>query len=375
MTAEAADIPSAWQASGLPDPCPPAAIANAADGCAAALAALAGQTLPMRGAALLGQRRALGGPDSSRCQLLATGQGQLLLNLARADDYALLPAWLEADIDDCDTRALQARLLERSARHWCARGRELGLALAVVRAPWQCTTRAIVASRHAPAAARPKRPPRLLDLSTLWAGPLAAQCLRQAAGAEVIKLDSHSRPDGARLGAPAFYAALNDGKQELQLDDLRNASGLKHLRAAIADADIVIESARPRGLQQLGIIAQDCIAEHSGLTWVSITGYGRSADTAQHIAYGDDAGVAAGLGWLQCRAWGGSAVVGDAIADPLTGLHAAVAALAGYQAGGGQLWQLQLSGVVRQVIGFGAPASHRAWRARAQGWRQVIQKG
>jgi len=375
ISAPAADLPSAWRATGLPDPLPPAALANAADGCAAALAALAGRALPLRGAEMLGQRRRLGGPSSSRCQQFATAQGQLVLNLARDDDYALLSAWLEADIDGSDVQALQARLQERSARAWCARGRELGLALAAVQAPWQCTTPAIVADRHAAAAARPERPPKVLDLSTLWAGPLAAQCLRQAAGSEVIKLDSRARPDGARLGAPAFHAALNDGKRELSLDDLRSPDDLKQLRAAIAWADIVIESARPRGLRQLGIVAEDCIAQRPGLTWVSITGHGRGADHAQHIAYGDDAAVAAGLGWLQCRSWGGAAVVGDAIADPLTGLHAAVVALAGSQRGGGQSWRWQFSGVVRQVLGFGAPASHRAWRARAADWRRVVQKG
>ena len=44
-------------------------------------------------------------------------------------------------------------------------------------------------------------PPRIVDLSALWAGPLCAHLL-QLAGASVVKLESTRRPDGARFGAP-----------------------------------------------------------------------------------------------------------------------------------------------------------------------------
>ena len=59
--------------------------------------------------------------------------------------------------------------------------------------------------------------PRVVDLSALWAGPLAASLL-QRNGAEVIKVEDTRRPDGARRGDAAFYDLLNAGKRSVALD-------------------------------------------------------------------------------------------------------------------------------------------------------------
>src|SRR3546814_2759005 len=83
---------------------------------------------------------------------------------------------------------------------------------------------------------------------------------------------------------------------------------------------------RPRALRQMGIDAETLLHEQPQLTWLALNGYGRGEPQEQWIAYGDDAGVAGGLTELQRRASGEAVFIGDAIADPLTGLHAAVAA-------------------------------------------------
>jgi len=196
----------------------------------------------------------------------------------------------------------------------------------------------------------------VLDLSTLWAGPLCAQLLA-AGGARVLKVESLSRPDGARRGPAAFYDLLNAGKESVALD-LASATGRRQLLALLGHADIVVESARPRALQQMGIQAADMVAAHPGLTWLSVTGYGRREPLCDWIAYGDDAGVAAGLSWLMGGDRGDPVFCGDAIADPLTGLHAALLAQAAWQAGGGQLLDIALCDVVAYCIGTGrvAPA-------------------
>src|SRR5581483_6493598 len=98
--------------------------------------------------------------------------------------------------------------------------------------------------------------------------------------------------------------------------------GREQLRRLIAQADVVIEASRPRALRQLGIDAEEAVA--SGTVWVSITAYGRAPGDDLLIGFGDD--VAAGAG-LVARDDRGPLFAGDALADPLTGVQAASAAV------------------------------------------------
>ena len=91
-----------------------------------------------------------------------------------------------------------------------------------------------------------------------------------------------------------------------------------------------------------------------GLTWIAISGYGRQEPQANWIAYGDDAGVAGGLSAEIHKATGDWMFCGDAIADPLTGMHAALAAQASWKSGGGQLLSLSLAGTVQHCVAAGS---------------------
>lgn len=369
------------RADGPPQLCP-VPLAGCADGVLAALASLApvGAFAGLRGSRLLTERAALAGysrqgaisPGGS-CRLLAATDGWLALNLAREDDWQLLPAWLEAEVAR-DWSVLAALIRTRPVAALVARGRLLGLALAPQAAPANLTRAWFRVCHQAPRALRPAPPasraPLVVDLSALWAGPLCAHLLHLA-GAEVIKLESLQRPDGARQGPAAFFDLLNAGKRSVALD-FTSAQGHTQLRALLAQADIVIESSRPRALRQLGICAETLLDENPQLTWLSISGYGRGEPQENQIAYGDDAGVAAGLSQLLWDASGEPLFCGDAIADPLTGLHAALAAWAGFQQGGGQLLSLGLCEVVGHCIAFDPPATAAAARQRAEDWAQLV---
>lgn len=163
--------------------------------------------------------------------------------------------------------------------------------------------------------------PLVVDLTSLWAGPLCAHLL-SAAGAEVIKVESRRRPDGGRRGPTGFYALLHGGHRSVALDfDSPGTPDI--LRELMTSADVVLEASRPRAMRQLGIYAEDIV--DSGTIWTSITAYGRTGAHADRVGFGDDVAAAAGLvipdgeDLLPC---------GDAIADPMTGVVAAVATLA-----------------------------------------------
>jgi hypothetical protein len=360
----------------------PVPLTACADGALAALAAL-GQGLravPGSGAALMGVRARFAGlarqgavSPGGTCRLLACRYGHIAINLARPDDWAMVPAWLESD-DVPNWVTVAARVSDQPAAQLLERARLLGLAAAVSAAP---TPRSWLELNllGAPKAPRPRCAsgdrPLVVDLSSLWAGPLCGQLLREL-GAHVIKVESSARPDGARRGPAAFFDLLNAGKASVQLD-LASPTGRDRLRQLIERADIVIEASRPRALRQMGIHAEDWLAGRGGRSWLSITGHGRRGDAADWVAFGDDAGVGAGLSELMHRATGERLICGDAIGDPLTGLHAALAAWASWRAGGGHLLALSLDAVLRHCVSFGAPRSDDALHERHARWTRVAR--
>jgi crotonobetainyl-CoA:carnitine CoA-transferase CaiB-like acyl-CoA transferase len=191
------------------------------------------------------------------------------------------------------------------------------------------------------------------DLSSMWAGPLCARLLGLA-GAEVIKVESPARPDGARFGNGEFFDWLHAGHRSVSAD-FGTRAGRTVLAALLEAADVVIEASRPRALAALGL-APDMVPHRPGQVWLSITGYGRTAPG--RVAFGDDAAVAGGLvGWTAGSTAGSAAgstgvesspepvFCADAIADPLAGACGALAVALSRSAGGGELIDLSMRDV------------------------------
>ncbi len=339
----------------------PAAVAVAARRAAArfcALAQRAGATLSLDGPALLGERAAIAGlarrgrvAVGGGARILRSADGWVAVSLARPDDFAAIPAWLETAQPEpaAAWERVTACALLSSTRTLVDRARLVGLAVADAAAPARGARPWLqIAARGDTAERRPTDRPLVVDLSSLWAGPLCAQLLQET-GARVLKVESATRPDGARFGPAAFFDLLNAGKQSVALDFATHA-GRAALGRLLAAADVVIESARPRALRQLGIDAESLVAARPGRTWISLTGYGRTEPEAAWIAFGDDAAAAAGLAAVAGRGEDGPLFCADAIADPLAGLHAATAALASWQAGGGALLGVSLCDVAAHAL-------------------------
>jgi crotonobetainyl-CoA:carnitine CoA-transferase CaiB-like acyl-CoA transferase len=191
----------------------------------------------------------------------------------------------------------------------------------------------------------------VVDLSALWAGPLCGDLLA-ATGATVIKVESPTRPDGARRGPAAFFDVLNGQKRSVSLDFGRDED-VETLHALIRRADVVIEASRPRALEQLGVRADEVVRGGGPQIWIAITGYGR-ADARARVAFGDDAAAAGGL-----VVWhdGAALFCADAIADPVTGLTAANACLDALASGGRWLLDVSMAGVCAELAGPTLPAS------------------
>jgi len=269
-------------------------------------------------------------------RLLRAADDWLAVSITRSDDEDLVPAWIGCN---CDWRAIEAGVSTHEATEVVDRGRLLGLPIArlgerTATTPWT--------AERLGAAAPFERSPIVVDLSSLWAGPLCTRILADR-GARVVKVESRTRPDGARRGSAEFFGRMHHGKELVSIDFARD-----ELLRLLSSANVVVEGSRPRALEQLGIDARRLVTTGPRV-WLSITGHGRTEPERNWVGFGDDSAVAGGLVAYDDN--GEPCFLGDAIADPLAGLAAARAITEALETGGRWLIDCNLSGVASYVSG------------------------
>lgn len=326
---------------------PPSGLLERLDELAAPFAGLDAPALLGERAALMGLWRRGSTSCGGSCHLLPSAAGWVAVSLPREEDRDLVPAWLELAsppaTEPAVWTAVRRAFAEREEFALLERASLLGLPVARL---GEASAPGVLAERlgDAPALAGPEDL-LVVDLSSLWAGPLCGDLLARA-GARVIKVESTSRPDGARRGPASFFDLLNGAKRSVALD-FNDAGHRALLVRLVHSADVVIEASRPRALEQLGIVAADMVASGPRL-WISITAYGRQGPSGTRVGFGDDAAAAGRL-----VAWSdeGPVFCGDAIADPLTGLTAASHALQALRDGGRWLLDIAMAGVAASFAG------------------------
>lgn len=173
----------------------------------------------------------------------------------------------------------------------------------------------------------------VLDLTAMWAGPLATWLL-QDLGCRVVKVEPSFRPDGFRAldgrgihpegrqcdpGADsAMWNALNYGKQVVDLD-LRQATQFDAFLALAAESDVVIDTFSPRVMANFGLDVTP-----GGATRVAMPAFGGGPER-DWVAYGSGVHAASGLGDLGDGRYAPPAV---SYPDPVGGFLATLAALA-----------------------------------------------
>lgn len=310
---------------------------------------------------LLGERAAITGlrrrgPASvgGALRVLPTTDAWVAVNLPRPEDIDLLPALTRGAVDGSEYwRALEVWLSRQRSDDVQADARVLGLPLTVVPGPagpadeqhlhrWGGSEPGIFQAVPGASQVDVDGRPVVVLLASLWAGPLAAHLLGLA-GCRVLCVESAARPDGTRRGPVPFHDLLHHGQDMVALE-LRDARGRDQLRHLAERADLVLDGSRPRAMRGLGVNVDDVVRR--GTTWLSITGFGRTGPWAGQPAFGDDAACAGGL---VARDAHGPLPAGDAIADPLTGVHAAALALAALHSGRSWLLDVALRDVAHVV--------------------------
>ncbi|WP_423917380.1 CoA transferase [Candidatus Poriferisodalis sp.] len=159
----------------------------------------------------------------------------------------------------------------------------------------------------------------IVDLTSMWAGPLCTELLGRA-GAEVHKVTSTARPDG--LAGSPMHAELNAHKSVVD-HDLRLPAARRCLDEMLATADLLVTSLSPRALANLDLLPAQLGAAHPSLRTLAITAFESDSPEGDWIAYGTGVHAASGLGWLD----DGPRPPAYSYPDPLAGLRASSVAL------------------------------------------------
>ncbi|HTR61445.1 MAG TPA: CoA transferase [Candidatus Binataceae bacterium] len=143
---------------------------------------------------------------------------------------------------------------------------------------------------------------RVLDLTTMIAGPVATMMLADQ-GADVIKVETPSGDLMRRLAKgrngmnPAFLSA-NRNKRSIAID-LKNAEGQAILRKLITTADVLAHNFRPGAPERLGVAESDVRAIRPDIIYVSISGFGETGPYAGQRAYDPVIQAVSGLADVQ----------------------------------------------------------------------------
>ena len=184
---------------------------------------------------------------------------------------------------------------------------------------------------------------QIVDLTQAWIGPFATMLLADL-GAEVIKIESHRRPDVWRrwLASPVpmvnppadlvnsspNYNSVNRNKRSLCLD-LKTQDGKDLLRRLAADADVVMENFTPRVMERFGLEWPELSKGNPGLVMTSWSGFGKTGPLSDYKANGTSIEALAGWDWLHRYPDGDPVVMGFYQADAITGMQMAATTLVG----------------------------------------------
>ncbi len=184
---------------------------------------------------------------------------------------------------------------------------------------------------------------RVLDLTSAWAGPMAARLLG-ALGADVLKVEGPGRIDDWRGSATGGdtdrypdhdpgerpydrhfqYNTQNQDKRGIVVD-LKNPDGRDLVLRLAETSDVVMANFSSGTLDRLGIGWEDLRARNPRIVLLEMPAYGSSGPMAHYIAYGPSMELMAGIAGIIGYGDGRPVVTGPAYNDPIGGLHGAAA--------------------------------------------------
>ncbi|MEU8314771.1 MULTISPECIES: CoA transferase [unclassified Micromonospora] len=203
---------------------------------------------------------------------------------------------------------------------------------------------------------------RVLDVSTILAGPLCCQLLGDY-GADVVKIEHPVAGDSmrghgeAKDGVPLWWKEISRNKRTVGLS-LSDPDGADLFLRLAATADVVVENFRPGTLERWGVGPDRLHEVNPGLVIVRITGFGQTGPYAARPGFGTLAEAMSGFAHLTGEADGPPTLPAFGLADSICGIAASSAAVMALYArdarsGRGQVVDMSLLEPIMTAVGPG----------------------
>jgi len=173
----------------------------------------------------------------------------------------------------------------------------------------------------------------VLEATTTWAGPMAG-CMLADFGADVIKVEHPTGEIGRRLrpilpesSLSLPHETVNRNKRSMTLN-LSAPSGRDVFLELARRVDIVLENFRPGTMAEWGVGYEQVRAVKPDIVYVSISGFGQFGRLSHRVGYDPIAQHYSGFTSINGEPDGGPVKAGMFLGDDLSGIHAALGALA-----------------------------------------------
>ena len=200
---------------------------------------------------------------------------------------------------------------------------------------------------------------RVLDVSTIVAGPLCCQVLGDY-GADVVKIEHPRLGDSMRGhgpqkdGVPLWWKEISRNKRVLALD-LSRPAGAQVFRRLAATADVVLENFRPGTFERWGVGPEVLHADNPGLVLLRLTGFGQQGPYSQRPGFGTLAEAMSGFAHLTGEPDRPPTLPSFGLADSICGLAASTAVLTALRhrdaTGEGQVIDLDIWAPITTAVG------------------------
>lgn len=202
---------------------------------------------------------------------------------------------------------------------------------------------------------------RVLDVSTILAGPLCCQILGDY-GADVVKIEHPKAGDNMRGhgrskdGVPLWWKEISRNKRTVALD-LKAPKGGEVLRRLATTADVLVENFRPGTLERWGLGPDVLLEENPGLVIVRLTGFGQTGPYSSRAGFGTLAEAMSGFAAATGEADGPPTLPAFGLADSICGIAASSAVMMALRhrdkTGRGQVVDLSILEPIMTAVGPG----------------------